>query len=251
MQAGGNDDGDMTITISSTTAAGIPAAAGTTITTDAAGKTDASGEAVLPPRRFSVGLTGGIGSGKTTVANMFAAHGAAVIDTDLIAHALTAPGGAAMPAIAAAFGSDFVTATGALDRIRMRTAVFSDAAAKKRLESILHPMIRIETARAATGAGGTYLLYVVPLLVESGSWRARVDRILVVDCPEALQVARVMQRNAMREAEVLAIMAAQASRTARLAAADDVIVNDGDACALAPHVARLHALYCSLARGTG
>ena len=200
-----------------------------------------------PQRRFAVGLTGGIGSGKTTVADMFGAQGAALIDTDLIAHALTAPGGAAMPAIESAFGPDFVTATGALDRIRMRAAVFTDAAAKARLEAILHPMIRIETERATAEAGGSYLLYVVPLLVESGRWRARVDRILVVDCPESLQVARVMQRNAMREAEVLAIMAAQASRAGRLAAADDVIVNDGGASQLAPHVARLHALYCELA----
>ena len=199
------------------------------------------------PRRFSVGLTGGIGSGKTTVADMFGAQGAAIIDTDQIAHALTAPGGAAMPAITAAFGAQFVTPDGALDRIRMRTAVFSDAAAKTRLEAILHPMIRTETERATAAATGVYLLYVVPLLVESGSWRARVDRILVVDCPASLQVARVMRRNAMREAEVLAIMAAQANRADRLAAADDVIVNDGGAAELAPHVARLHALYCSLA----
>lgn len=204
--------------------------------------------AIIATRRFSIGLTGGIGSGKTTVADMFAAQGAAVIDTDLIAHALTAPGGAAMAAIATGFGTDFLTASGALDRTKMRTAVFSDPAAKTQLETILHPMIRIETERATAMAGGTYLLYVVPLLVESGSWRARVDRILVVDCPETLQVARVMQRNAMREAEVLAIMAAQASRAARLAAADDVIVNDGDACQLVPPVARLHALYSDLAR---
>lgn len=204
-----------------------------------------------PQRRFCVGLTGGIGSGKTTVADMFAAHGAAVIDTDLIAHALTAPGGAAMPAIAAAFGAQFVTDSGALERSRMRAAVFSDAAAKARLEAILHPMIRVETERATAQAGGSYLLYVVPLLVESASWRARVDRILVIDCPGAVQVARVMQRNAMHEADVLAIMAAQASRAARLAAADDIIVNDGDAGQLAPHVERLHAFYCSLARDDG
>lgn len=225
--ADGNDDSDteMTTTIMTNTTIATP----------------------TTPSRFSVGLTGGIGSGKTTVADMFAARDAAVIDTDLIAHALTAPDGAAMPAIAAAFGTRFVTASGALDRIRMREAVFSDPAAKTRLEAILHPMIRIETERATTVAAGTYLLYVVPLLVESGSWRARVDRILVIDCPEALQVARVMQRNAMREADVRAIMAAQASRATRLAAADDVIVNDGDATQLVSHVAHLHALYCSLA----
>ena len=202
--------------------------------------------------RFSVGLTGGIGSGKSTVADLFGERGAAVIDTDLIAHALTAPGGVAMPAIVATFGAEFATATGALDRIRMRTKVFTEPAAKIQLEAILHPMIRIETERATQAAGGAYLLYVVPLLVESGSWRTRVDRVLVVDCPEALQVARVMRRNAMREEEVCAIMAAQTSRTQRLAAADDVIVNDADAAQLLPQVERLHAQYCAMAqRGAG
>jgi dephospho-CoA kinase len=202
-------------------------------------------------RRFSVGLTGGIGSGKSTVADLFGERGAAVIDTDLIAHALTAPGGLAMPAIVAAFGPDFVSASGALDRVRMRTLAFTEPAAKKQLEAILHPMIRVETERATQAAGGAYLLYVVPLLVESGSWRARVDRVLVVDCPEALQVARVMRRNAMREDEVRAIMAAQASRAQRLAAADDVIVNDTDAAHLLPQVERLHAQYCEMARQAG
>lgn len=204
------------------------------------------GQPAPPARRFSVGITGGIGSGKSTVADLFGARGAAIIDTDLIAHALTAPGGPAMAPILAAFGPEFVTATGALDRVRMRQRVFGDPAAKKTLESILHPLIRIETERAATVASGDYLLYVVPLLVESGSWRNRVDRILVVDCPEALQVARVMRRNAMREDEVRAIMAAQATRAARRGAADDIILNDGDTAQLLPQVDRLHALYCKL-----
>ena len=196
---------------------------------------------------LSIGLTGGIGSGKTTVANLFGERGAALIDTDQIAHALTTAGGVAMPAIVAAFGPTFLSDSGALDRVRMRSLVFSDAVAKKTLESILHPLIRTEVERAAASATGSYLLYVVPLLVESGSWRSRVDRILVVDCPEALQVSRVMERNAMQEADVQAIMAAQATRAARLAAADDVIVNDGATAQLLPQVERLHALYCALA----
>ena len=199
-------------------------------------------------RRFSVGLTGGIGSGKSTVASLFASLGAALIDTDLIAHALTAREGAAMSAILESFGPGFVQADGALNRAAMREQVFNDALAKQRLEAILHPMIGSETRRAAEAAGGDYLIYVVPLLVESGKWRGRVDRILVVDCPEPLQVARVMQRNAMREDQVRAIMAAQVSRSTRLAAADDVIVNDADSAALLPQVARLHGQYCRLAQ---
>lgn len=196
---------------------------------------------------FFVGLTGGIGSGKSLVADMFAARGAAIIDTDLIAHQLTAPGGMAMPAIRAAFGDGFVTPDGAMDRVRMRALVFSDGTAKERLEAILHPLIRSATEHAAYEACGTYRIFVVPLLVESGNWSKRVSRVLVVDCPEQLQVERVMLRNRMPEQQVRAIMAAQATREARLAAADDVIVNDGDVAALAPQVERLHALYTRLA----
>lgn len=197
---------------------------------------------------FSVGLTGGIGSGKTTVANMFAARGAAVIDTDQIAHELTRPGGIAIPAIAAQFGSDFIATTGALDRARMRAAVFADPAAKQRLEAILHPLIRSECERAAQQAQGPYLILVVPLLVESGNWKQRVARVLVVDCPEQQQVVRVMERNGLSEEQVRAIMASQATREQRLAAADDVLSNTGDTASLQPQVERLHALYCSLAQ---
>ncbi|SNS22148.1 dephospho-CoA kinase [Noviherbaspirillum humi] len=196
--------------------------------------------------RFSIGLTGGIGSGKTTVANLFAARGAALIDTDLIAHRLTQPDGLAIPAIRDAFGPQFLTATGALDRARMRSHVFANPAEKSRLEAILHPLIRSETERQAREARGVYAIFVVPLLVESGSWRQRVSRVLVVDCPESLQVERVMQRSGLSEAEVRAIMAAQASRAQRLAAADDVIVNDGDPGRLENEVDRLHAQYVSL-----
>ncbi|HCY62388.1 MAG TPA: dephospho-CoA kinase [Oxalobacteraceae bacterium] len=197
---------------------------------------------------FTVGLTGGIGSGKTTVANMFAARGAAIIDTDQIAHELTRPGGIAIPAIAAQFGSDFIASTGALDRSRMRDAVFADPAAKRRLEAILHPLIRSECERAAQQAQGPYLILVVPLLVESGNWKQRVSRVLVVDCPEQQQIMRVMDRNGLSEAQVHAIMASQATREQRLAAADDVLSNTEETAALEPQVERLHALYCHMAR---
>jgi dephospho-CoA kinase len=197
--------------------------------------------------RFSVGLTGGIGSGKTTVANMFEARGAAVVDTDQIAHQLTAPGGAAIPQIHAQFGEAFLTTEGAMDRTKVREYVFAEPAAKARLESILHPLIRIETERAAAQAQGLYLVFVVPLLVESGTWKQRASRVLVVDCPEELQVARVMSRSGLSESQVRAIMAAQVPRQVRLAAADDVIVNDGEPSAIAPQVERLHALYATLA----
>ncbi len=200
-----------------------------------------------PLKPFSVGLTGGIGSGKTTVADLFAARGASVIDTDHIAHQLTVAGGPAIAAILARFGDRFLTPDGALDRARMREYVFADPAAKASLEAILHPLIRVETERAAAQAGGAYLLFVVPLLVESGSWRERVSRVLVVDCPEQLQVERVMQRSALSDAQVRAIMATQVRREQRLAAADDVVVNDGEPAALVPQVDRLHALYSRLA----
>jgi dephospho-CoA kinase len=201
-----------------------------------------------PKVRFSVGLTGGVGSGKSMVADLFAERGASVIDTDLIAHQLTAPGGMAIASIEQTFGPSFIAASGAMDRIRMREAVFSDPAAKKRLEAILHPLIRSETERAAMQAHGTYLLYVVPLLVESGLWKERVARVLVIDCPEELQIQRVMQRNDFTEQQVRAIMAAQAPRAVRLAAADDVIVNDGDAAVLPAQVKRLHEHYVFLAQ---
>jgi dephospho-CoA kinase len=203
--------------------------------------------AALPLDVFSIGVTGGIGSGKTLVADMFAARGAAIIDTDQIAHQLTTAGGAATPAIKSAFGAEFLTPAGALDRARMRDHVFTDPAAKKQLEAILHPMIRVEVERAAANAQGLYVMCVVPLLVETGNWQNRVSRVLVVDCPEALQVARVMKRNLFSEPEVQAIMAAQATRNQRLEAADDIIVNDRDVFALAPQVDRLHALYADLA----
>jgi len=201
--------------------------------------------------RFSIGLTGGIGCGKTTVADMFADRGAAVIDTDQIAHRLTAPEGSGIPAIRARFGDEFLTVDGAMDRAKMRARVFADPAAKMALESILHPLIRSEAERAATQAQGDYLLFVIPLLIESGSWKKMVTRILIIDCPEQLQIQRVMRRSGLTEQQVRAIMAAQVSREARLAAADDAIINDAAPVALIPQIERLHALYCALARVNG
>ena len=192
---------------------------------------------------FSVGLTGGIGCGKTTVANMFAELGASLIDTDEIAHALTAPHGAAMPAIVEQFGAAFARPDGALDRTRMRELVFADPPAKARLEAILHPRIRDAALAAAASATGAYVIFVVPLLIESGNWRSRVTRVLAIDCPEAVQVARVMARNNLSEEQVRAIMATQVTRAERLAAADDVITNDGGIDALRPQITRLHAEY--------
>jgi dephospho-CoA kinase len=192
---------------------------------------------------FSVGLTGGIGCGKTTVADMFGALGASLVDTDAIAHALTAPHGSAMPTILAEFGDGFATPDGALDRAKMRELVFTDPGARARLEAILHPRIREATAAAAAIATGPYVIFVVPLLIESGSWRARVSRILAIDCKEETQIARVMARNNLSEAQVRAIMAAQVSRAERQAAADDIILNDDGLEQLAPQVDRLHAFY--------
>ncbi len=198
---------------------------------------------------YVVGLTGGIGSGKSTVADLFVARGAALVDTDAIAHELTGPHGAAMAAITEAFGPAVVDARGALDRAAMRRQVFADATARQRLEAILHPLIRAESDRRCQAARAPYVILAVPLLVESGSYRERVQRVLVVDCPEAVQVARVMARNGLGEAEVQAILAAQASRQQRLAVADDVVDNGGDAAALVPQVERLHHQYLAAASG--
>jgi dephospho-CoA kinase len=200
-----------------------------------------------------VGLTGGIGSGKSAVADLFAEHGIAVIDTDAIAHALTAPGGAAMPAIRAEFGAALAGADDRLDRAAMRALVFADPSARKRLEAILHPMIRNESERllAAAAARSPYAILMVPLLIEAGNYRKRVDRIAVVDCAEATQIARVMSRNGLAKDEIERILAAQATRAERLAAADDVIDNNGDQAALRPQIERLHVNYLALARQLG
>ena len=176
-----------------------------------------------------IGLTGGIGSGKSTVAAaLVELGGALLVDTDAISRALTAPGGGAMAAIEARFGRSFVASDGALDRAAMRELAFREPAAKQALESILHPMIGAETARqAALAAPGQRVVFDVPLLVESGRWRRLVDRVLVVDCDESTQIARVMARSGLSEAAVRAILALQATRAQRRAAADAVIHNDG------------------------
>ncbi|HNC51802.1 MAG TPA: dephospho-CoA kinase [Accumulibacter sp.] len=198
---------------------------------------------------FIVGLTGGIGSGKSTVAELFVHHGAALVDTDAIAHALTAAGGAAMAAIVAAFGDGVVDASGALDRAAMRSLVFSDHTAKGRLEAILHPLIRQQSESLCNAAvTAPYVLLVVPLLIETGGYRRRADRILVVDCEESAQVARVQARSGLTGEAVRAIMATQASRAQRRAAADDVLINDGGLDALLPQIEALHRRYLGLAR---
>ncbi|WP_027794399.1 dephospho-CoA kinase [Paraburkholderia acidipaludis] len=198
---------------------------------------------------FSVGLTGGIGSGKSTVADLFAARGVPIVDTDVIAHQVTAPQGAAMEAIRKQFGPEFVAPDGSMDRARMRALVFGDEAARKRLEAITHPLIRSETERESLAASGPYVIVVVPLLVESGTWKARVDRVLDVDCSVETQIERVMRRNGFTREQVLAIIARQATRDARLAAADDVVVNNGATLeSLGRDVDALHARYLALAQ---
>jgi dephospho-CoA kinase len=178
-----------------------------------------------------IGLTGGIGSGKSTVGQMLQERGAAVIDADAIARSVTAAHGTAMPAIAQAFGPDFITPDGALDRERMRAHVFSHPKAKQALEAIIHPLVAQETQRQAQQAianGHHTLVFDVPLLVESGArWRAQVDRVLVVDCSEETQIQRVMARNSWKREAVQAVVTAQASRAQKLAAADWVIDNEG------------------------
>ena len=195
---------------------------------------------------FIVGLTGGIGSGKSAVAARFADLGVAVVDTDAIAHELTGAGGAAMPAIVAAFGAAVVSAAGALDRAAMRRLAFADAGVRQRLEGILHPMIRHEAlarCEQALSQHSPYVILAVPLLVESGAYRQYVRRVLVVDCDEAVQEQRVMARSSLAADEVRRIMSAQAARAERRAAADDIIDNNGDLAALIPQVEALHDRY--------
>jgi dephospho-CoA kinase len=181
-----------------------------------------------PRLSLRIGLTGGIGSGKSTVGRLLAQLGAIVIDTDLIARQMTQPGGAAIEPIAREFGLALVASDGALDRVRMRELVFSDPGAKQRLEAILHPLIGIETERlAAVSRGKPALVFDVPLLVESGRWRDRLDKVLVVDCHEATQIERVVQRSGWTVQAVQAVIDSQAQRSQRRASADAVIFNDG------------------------
>jgi dephospho-CoA kinase len=201
---------------------------------------------------FVVGLTGGIGSGKSAAADEFARLGATLIDTDVIARELTEKGGAAIAPIENLFGPDFIEKSGAMDRKKMRDHVFADPAAKRALESLLHPLIREESARRIAAAerekSGPYVVHVVPLLIESPDYRSRVDRVLVVDSPEEVQIERVRARSGLSESEVRAIMRTQVSRAERLAAADDVIDNAGTRDALRRQVGALHQKYLQFAR---
>ena len=196
-----------------------------------------------------VGLTGGIGSGKSAAAAEFGRLGATVVDTDAIARQLTVAGGPAMAQVRRLFGDDFVDAAGALDRAKMRKLAFRDPAAKKKLEQLLHPLIRAESELRIAAASGPYVVHEVPLLVESPGYRQRVTRVLVVDCPEDVQVERVRQRSRLSEEEIRRIVASQAKREERLAAADDVIDNSASLDALHKQVRELHSRYLELSRG--
>lgn len=198
--------------------------------------------------KFVVGLTGGIGSGKSAAADEFAALGASIVDTDAIARELTDKGGAALAHIERRFGAAFLDASGAMNRKKMRDHVFADPAAKQALENLLHPLIREESARRIVEASGPYVVHVVPLLLESPGYRDRVDRVLVVDASEQAQLARVRARSGLSADEVRAIMRTQVSRAERLAGADDVIDNSGSLEALRKQVGALHQKYLQFAR---
>lgn len=202
---------------------------------------------------LKIGLTGGIGSGKSRVATLLESWGATVIDTDEISRRLTAPGGGAMEAIVQAFGARAARPDGGMDRDWMREQAFGDPAVRARLEAILHPLILRETQAAGAVASGCYVVFVVPLLVELGRWKERVDRICVVDCDPDTQVRRVQQRSGLTTATIQRIMAAQAARGTRLAAADDVILNDGATSAdtLRARAQALHDQWCALAPVSG
>lgn len=200
---------------------------------------------------FCVGLTGGIGSGKSFAARLFQALGAGVVDVDDISHALTRPGGAAIQEIIRQFGRDFIAADGSLDRAQMRELVFKDPQAKDRLEAILHPLIGQQARDQVAHAREPYVLLVVPLLLEKNAYHELVQRIAVVDCSEQMQIERTMRRSSISESAVRAIMASQLARADRLAKADDILHNDGGEEALRQQVTRLHLHYLSLALGAG
>lgn len=197
--------------------------------------------------KFVVGVTGGIGAGKSTVASIFAKLGAGVVDTDAISRQLTAPGGGAIAAIRDKFGESFIGEDGGLNRSAMREWVFNHPPARKQLEAILHGRIRDAVAAALDAATQPYVLLVVPLLIEVGTYRPLLARTLVVDCSEEIQVERASQREGMSAESVRAIMAAQTDRKTRLRVADDVLENDGSLSALETRVRELDALYRELA----
>ena len=198
-------------------------------------------------RILRIGLTGGIASGKSAIARLFAEQGVPVIDTDEIARRVVMPGQPALQQVVAKFGPEFLDAAGALDRRKLRTHVFARPEARQQLEAILHPHIERETLAACTAAPGPYQVLVVPLLLESGFHR-HVDRILVVDSPVELQRQRLLQRDAEDPAQVQRILAAQAGREARLQRADDVIDNSGSLEHARAEVTRLHQRYLALAQ---
>lgn len=193
-----------------------------------------------------IGLTGGIGSGKSTIAAMFARHGAPVIDTDVIARELVEPGLPALREIVNHFGSDVLDTSGRLNRSRLRDLVFTDTKERSALESILHPKIRAIVSERMATINAPYCIIVIPLLIETGSMRTMVDRVLVIDCPEEQQIARVGARDHLSEARIRTILQAQVTRNERLAHADDVIVNDRDIAALEADIAKLHDRYLAL-----
>ncbi len=196
-----------------------------------------------------VGLTGGIGSGKTQASNAFESLGVPVIDTDLISHAVTAPNGLAIPAIREAFGESLIDPSGKLDRVKMRELVFSDPQARHKLEAILHPLIaNVTMASVSQHADAPYVVLVVPLLAESPQWLSRCDRVLVIDCEVETQIDRVMRRSNLSREEVLSIIATQATREARRAIANEVIVNESTLESLTQQVRRLHDFYLNMAR---
>ncbi len=197
---------------------------------------------------FCVGLTGGIGSGKTAASEIFRELGALVVDTDEISRSLTAAQGAAMPAIREVFGPAYVAVDGSLDRKRVRELVFRDPAAKARLEAVLHPLIREQSRKSVSDAKQPYVVLVVPLLLETGAYRDLVQRVLVADCSEERQVERATRRSGISADEVRAIMASQLPRAARLERADDVLDNEGDLSSLRRQVEKLHAGYLAQAR---
>jgi dephospho-CoA kinase len=197
-----------------------------------------------------IGLTGGIASGKSVVAERFAARGVPVLDTDVIARDVVAPGTPGLGSVREAFGDEVIDADGGLDRRELRRRIFADPALRERLENILHPLIRVELAARAAAAGGPYQIHVIPLLVEKGL-RDRVDRVLLVDCSETTQAARLMARDGETTEGAQRILAAQSSRAERRAVADDILVNDGDLSGLDVAVARLDARYRQLAREAG
>ena len=197
---------------------------------------------------YLVGLTGGIGSGKSTVAEMFAEFGVHIVDTDAISHGLTRSGGEAIPQIRSTFGEHFVTADGSLDRNAMRQQIFADPTAKQRLEAILHPLILAQAKQQATApADAHYTLVVVPLLFENGRYSNWLHRTICVDCPEEMQIARAMQRSKLDETAVRAIMAQQIGRAERIRLSDEIIHNDGSLEELKTQVVGMHRRLSALA----